>query len=1223
MTGPSRNIDVFYSNRTEQLVDALAMNLDRSDAFQSVFENPTVLVPNWNLSRYLKYELSQRFGVSRDYFSSVEDFLQAAPGEDVQFLDDTQLRAAILRVLSDEDFLDSEASSQVKRYLFGDGSGGDEPPSAAGSSVTLKRYQLAKRLTKNFRQYGHSRVEMIEQWFQEPELFLKEDYYRTNERWQKRLWKELFDRDGRFNVNRTDEGPDRYLLTEYFRRVDSSDLDLPPVIDVFGISHFAPVYGRIFEVLAERTQLRFYVLNPCREFWEDVIYDEEDEVHKGESLLTDRRGKAEDEVTEDHHWELDPESSDEPPLALTAWGRAGRDLINMLNTLSGYSFREHWEDPLEKTADPTLLEQFQSDVLNYRKPEPDPPAWEDDRSIQFLSCPSKRREVEVVADEIWSLVVGDEPGESKLPGEISFDDIAVILNPRDREEYQAQIESVFEQVHEIPFNQIDLTRGEGSRLLEGIEDLLRLPAEPIERENLLTVLTHPNFMADEFDPDPEQFKQWVDDLAIFNGADQGDHDGTYIDRDLFNWNQGMKRLVLGNFMEETDREGTSRWFETGEDAYRPRSVSESDAALASALVASVRSLISGARSIRNQKRSLNDWFDWMADYVRNHFSPADEASEPEYHSYLGTLSALADIDAGPEAVNYETALEFAMDELQSSEYEIGNYLSSGVVVSSFTPQRPIPFDVIFMLGMNEEDFPDSSPRSPLDLDTEQWQEGDLRDRDREQYMFLDTLLCARDRVYLSWVSQDPVTGDDVEPSSVLRELQSILEGYCGEEGLEDRVIKHPLRRHDNRYFESDSAGSPATQNEEDTGDLKPTFNPEAIGEARVKRLRRRVLDSLGDPDNSELSFENLSSEARDLMLSVEPPGDADDSGEAPSRPIELRSKALEKFLVSPLQGWARYKLGLVDEDEDTIVDQNDEPFETEQPWATILRRGAIEDATLRAGTVPDLSTVREEYDVEKRTLQAQGTVPAGIFGDLQRTKDHDLLEEWRAALGEQAPQSITRYRFGSAGRSENAELVRPIEFTIQRRDETESSVDLVGDTQLVDTGTNTIYYFGESSGPTKFLRCFLSGMMLTARGVLPDGDFRTVLLLDDDFEERTFTVGDRDSARRYLKTWVTELLTQPHNYRLPMDVTKDFLDAGGAGSGRSYEERVREKDESSWSSTRDEYGPVENIGEYTSPGYETDDPDLTVEDRIKRLQQAFWEGFFSEPWNEIVGGEVS
>ena len=65
---------------------------------------------------------------------------------------------------------------------------------------------------------------------------------------------------------------------------------------------------------------------------------------------------------------------------------------------------------------------------------------------------------------------------------------------------------------------------------------------------------------------------------------------------------------------------------------------------------------------------------------------------------------------------------------------------------------------------------------------------DVSAREQDKYMFLETLLCARERLYLSWVARDSLTGDSISPSSVIRELRHFLEhGYLGENGLQKYI----------------------------------------------------------------------------------------------------------------------------------------------------------------------------------------------------------------------------------------------------------------------------------------------------------------------------------------------------------------------------------------------------------------------------------------------------
>jgi hypothetical protein len=45
----------------------------------------------------------------------------------------------------------------------------------------------------------------------------------------------------------------------------------------------------------------------------------------------------------------------------------------------------------------------------------------------------------------------------------------------------------------------------------------------------------------------------------------------------------------------------------------------------------------------------------------------------------------------------------------------GDYLTSGVTISALLPMRPIPFKIVYVLGMQEGDFPGRADTSSLDL----------------------------------------------------------------------------------------------------------------------------------------------------------------------------------------------------------------------------------------------------------------------------------------------------------------------------------------------------------------------------------------------------------------------------------------------------------------------------------------------------------------------------
>src|SRR5260370_24957138 len=81
--------------------------------------------------------------------------------------------------------------------------------------------------------------------------------------------------------------------------------------------------------------------------------------------------------------------------------------------------------------------------------------------------------------------------------------------------------------------------------------------------------------------------------------------------------------------------------------------------------------------------------------------------------------------------------------------------------------------------------------------------------ERDRYLFLETLLAARERIFLSYVSRDAKTGDELQPSSVIRELQFIMRGFVDADTMQKMTIKHPVSHYDPASFPEFSASPPS------------------------------------------------------------------------------------------------------------------------------------------------------------------------------------------------------------------------------------------------------------------------------------------------------------------------------------------------------------------------------------------------------------------------------
>ena len=460
-----------------------------------------------------------------------------------------------------------------------------------------------------------------------------------------------------------------------------------------------------------------------------------------------------------------------------------------------------------------MLEKLQQNILDR---EPQPANIEDGKGrptearIRFLACPGIRREAEIVANEIWSIVRSNEKLAAEGNAErIRFHEIAVLIPDAAVDDYVAQIDSVFRKQHRIPIDLVSRSIAGASRVAEAVELLLQLPSGRFSRTEMIRLLTHPALNNEsENGIDVEKWRRWSETLGIFFGADDDDLKDTYIPRGLYHWDQAIKRLALGTMMTG-QRGGNPAFYAAGATgpSYLPGEVAQDELETAARFIRIARSLIADALSIRDAHLTPREWSLMLSEFVNAYIRPEGAIDEQVRDSFLEAIEAIGESELSVGPMSYESAREVIAARVTDLESRRGQYSGRGVAIGSFTSLRSIPFKVIFALGLNDAVFPERDRSDPLDLRTLKRVAGDVSPAERDRYLFLETILAARERIFFSYIARNAKTGDALEPSPVIRELQSILRGFIDEKTLAKLTVKHPISRYDLKYFPEFSAGA--------------------------------------------------------------------------------------------------------------------------------------------------------------------------------------------------------------------------------------------------------------------------------------------------------------------------------------------------------------------------------------------------------------------------------
>ncbi|MFZ1614066.1 MAG: hypothetical protein WAT51_07835, partial [Holophaga sp.] len=459
------------------------------------------------------------------------------------------------------------------------------------------------------------------------------------------------------------------------------------------------------------------------------------------------------------------------------------------------------------------------------------------------------------------------------------------------------------------------------------------------------------------------------------------------------WEEGLTRLALGRFMQpEAQVEGLGAMG-------RPVGSGSETAAL----LAILGPLVSDLRALSQERHPLPVWQDRLTHFFMAYLGPdPDAATEAEAKAFADLLRALPQIGkleveglAAP-VLDFQAARPLVQQALEALLKDRSLPPGRGVQVSCYTPLRAIPFKVLILMGLGEGIFPGVERPDPLDLvASSPRRAGDVSRPEQERHLFLEAILCTRQHLVLTYPSRAAITGEALQPSPLLRDLEETL----GQE-LWARVHapEQPLHRHDLAHF-------PELSPEALERPL-PSHLPEARREAEARWLGVQLRRQVGGVDLPR----HLADWGEDPGLQAALEGQVGACGPvgalrpAPPPRSRITLKELRRWLECPVQGGVALRLGVRAPREEDPAEVQDDTLDTDalETWGllrktlwTALAQGAELDACY--------TELRDE-------AEAAAKAPLGALSLGERARHLQRLEHWAALMG--TPAGLVLHRFG-------------------------------------------------------------------------------------------------------------------------------------------------------------------------------------------------------------------
>jgi exodeoxyribonuclease V gamma subunit len=611
----------------------------------------------------------------------------------------------------------------------------------------LRCFQLAQELAEHYDRYLLYRPDWILAW-ERGESAL------PNDAWQADLWRRLAESDPIHWVT---------LQQQFFQQSLQANLDgLPQQVCLFGVPTLSPGYLQVVSRLAEVMDVHLFLLNPCATHWADIV--------PPEALSRQQlQSSAEALYLEVGH-----------PLLATL-GRQGRDFYAAINELDPGS-----DECFEAAGGTSLLSRLQDQILELETPQGGQRA---DDSIALHVCHSPMREIEVLYDQLLDLFE-TMPGLS--PNEI------VVMSP-EIGRYAPLIEALFSEPGDrppIPYRVSDRSLLQSNPLVTAFLQLLELPGSRYPIGQLLTLLEQPaiqhRFGLDE--EAVESLTRWLIAAGVRWGRDGVSKTAWDLPPDEANtWQSGLQRLLLGYAMPKASDE---LW-----RGVLPLDAAEGAEAERLGGLLDFCERLFALESELSQSREMGGWRDLLLDLLERFFHPHDQ-SEEQLDELRQAIQGMAD-EAQEAGFEEQLSLELIRYRLNSllEASDTRGFLGGGVTFCALSPMRSLPFRVICLIGMNDDLFPRRQPALGFDLMSGQFRFGDRSRRADDRYLFLETLISARERLYISYVGQHQRDNSPLPASVVVDELCDTLRAMTGEDDLQGIVHQHPLQPFSPAYFE--------------------------------------------------------------------------------------------------------------------------------------------------------------------------------------------------------------------------------------------------------------------------------------------------------------------------------------------------------------------------------------------------------------------------------------
>ncbi len=713
-------LHLYKSNRLEWLADKLSESIHSAGNLHPL-QSDTVIVPNRDNARWLQFKIAEKNVISANiqYLLPAEwmwnEIRRIYPKTPKELATDKNSLKWAVLNLLMNNMI-PENATLVKNYIS----------TSADANKAERHMQLSNLIASVFDKYLVHRPDMIIEW--EEGRRVSEN---RHEMWQMKFWNRLTDQWQRIYDTKSQYHKPA-LWKEMLLKVQSDNVTK-------GLNQNLWVFhpGKLPEplvdmIVAYSSHIRVHIFN-------HQLVDLKNTDYKSDNFFSDM---LDEEIFAERSYQFH---------------------------ISEYNIKYDQKTHFEKRSESSFLHLMQDRLLKNYSNENGEPSLSPDQSVSIHSCHSKLREIETLHNYILNCI---ENSDSIYPDDI------VVVSP-DIDKYAPYVKAVFD-TEDRDFPGIPFSIGEKSiiekksifTILEKIFDFIDSRWYPSDFMDIL----HSGPIMEKFDlseTDVSTIRRWTADNHVTWGMDSDHRKKENQPENKTNtFRSSLNRLWFGSLFELPEFEMIDNI-----PAYNGIDTTEKEEVLArySALI----NLLNKIRIETGTNRTMSEWSEHGVTWI-DHLFPKNSEKTPMYdivelvrspHKH----SSFCDFD---EKVPYQIFKKEVLAAIKETRSTTAS-LSRGVVFSSMVPMRNIPFKIVAMIGINEEEFPRKTNTPEFDLIQNAPTTRETTVKDEDRYLFLQYVMAPSDNLYISYIGRSIVDNEKIQPSVILEKWMDRIEEICG------------------------------------------------------------------------------------------------------------------------------------------------------------------------------------------------------------------------------------------------------------------------------------------------------------------------------------------------------------------------------------------------------------------------------------------------------------